>query len=54
MFQREQQWYEEQKQMLETLNKMEEEANTEDEHPSTKRYFYIFELQIQEFKYQQE
>ncbi|XP_077027419.1 centromere protein K isoform X1 [Agelaius phoeniceus] len=33
---REQQWYEEQKQMLETLNKMEEEASTEVEHPSTK------------------
>ncbi|XP_054145974.1 centromere protein K-like [Melozone crissalis] len=33
---REQQWNEEQKQMLETLNKMEEEANTEVEHPSTK------------------
>ncbi|NXE61130.1 CENPK protein, partial [Calcarius ornatus] len=34
---REQQWYEEQKQILEILNKMEEEANTEAEHPSTKR-----------------
>ncbi|NXB95965.1 CENPK protein, partial [Vidua chalybeata] len=34
---REQQWYEEQKQMLETLNKIEEEANTQVEHPSTKR-----------------
>ncbi|RLW05231.1 hypothetical protein DV515_00005354 [Chloebia gouldiae] len=33
---REQQWYEEQKQMLETLNKMEEEVNTQAEHPSTK------------------
>ncbi|XP_054373976.1 centromere protein K isoform X4 [Molothrus ater] len=33
---REQQWYEEQKQTLETLNKMEDEANTEVEHPSTK------------------
>ncbi|XP_064592033.1 centromere protein K [Zonotrichia leucophrys gambelii] len=33
---REQQWNEEQKQILETLNKMEEEANTEVEHPSTK------------------
>ncbi|XP_053787606.1 centromere protein K isoform X2 [Vidua chalybeata] len=33
---REQQWYEEQKQMLETLNKIEEEANTQVEHPSTK------------------
>lgn len=34
---REQQWHEEQKQMLETLTKMEEEANTQAEHPSTKR-----------------
>ncbi|XP_059692667.1 centromere protein K isoform X2 [Haemorhous mexicanus] len=34
---REQQWHEEQKQMLETLTKMEEEANTQVEHPSTKR-----------------
>ncbi|XP_054139118.1 centromere protein K [Melozone crissalis] len=33
---REQQWNEEQKQMLETLYKVEEEANTEVEHPSTK------------------
>ncbi|XP_063037117.1 centromere protein K [Melospiza melodia melodia] len=33
---REQQWNEEQKQMVETLNKMEEEANTEVEHPSKK------------------
>ncbi|XP_053859708.1 centromere protein K isoform X2 [Vidua macroura] len=33
---REQQWYEEQKQMLETLNKIEEEENTQVEHPSTK------------------
>nr|XP_030114644.1 centromere protein K isoform X2 [Taeniopygia guttata] len=32
---REQQWYEEQKQMLETLNKIEEEVNSQDEHPST-------------------
>ncbi|KAM6991671.1 centromere protein K [Passerculus sandwichensis] len=33
---REQQWNEEQKEMLETINKMEEEANTEVEHPSKK------------------
>ncbi|XP_023800386.1 centromere protein K isoform X3 [Cyanistes caeruleus] len=33
---REQQWYEEQKQMLDTLNKMEEEANIQVEQPSTK------------------
>ncbi|NXD27145.1 CENPK protein, partial [Spelaeornis formosus] len=33
---REQQWYEEQKQILDTLNKMEEEANTQAE-PSTER-----------------
>lgn len=44
MFQREQQWYEEQKHMLETLNKIEEEVNSQDEHPSTERYFYIFEM----------
>ncbi|XP_039946246.1 centromere protein K isoform X2 [Hirundo rustica] len=36
---REQQWYEEQKQMLDTLNKIEEEANTEVEQPSPKREF---------------
>ncbi|NWX56080.1 CENPK protein, partial [Promerops cafer] len=35
---RERQWYEEQKQMLETLNKI-EEATTQVEHPSTKREF---------------
>uniref|UniRef100_A0A8C3QMP5 Centromere protein K n=1 Tax=Cyanoderma ruficeps TaxID=181631 RepID=A0A8C3QMP5_9PASS len=34
---REEQWYEEQKQLLNTLNKMEEEANTQVEQPSTKR-----------------
>ncbi|NXY31840.1 CENPK protein, partial [Pomatorhinus ruficollis] len=34
---REEQWYEEQKQLLDTLNKMEEEANTQVEQPSTKR-----------------
>ncbi|XP_068032960.1 centromere protein K [Anomalospiza imberbis] len=32
---REQQWYEEQKQMLETLNKIEEEANTQVDYLST-------------------
>uniref|UniRef100_A0A8C3R187 Centromere protein K n=1 Tax=Cyanoderma ruficeps TaxID=181631 RepID=A0A8C3R187_9PASS len=36
---REQQWYEEQKQILDTLNKIEEEANTQVEQPSTKREF---------------
>ncbi|NXR61062.1 CENPK protein, partial [Rhadina sibilatrix] len=36
---REQQWYEEQKQLLETLNKIEEEANTQVEQPSKKREF---------------
>ncbi|NXP61003.1 CENPK protein, partial [Chloropsis cyanopogon] len=36
---REQQWCEEQKQMLETLNKIEEEANTQVEHSSTRREF---------------
>ncbi|NXH39757.1 CENPK protein, partial [Dicaeum eximium] len=36
---REQQWNEEQKQMLETLKKTEEETNTEVEHPSKKREF---------------
>lgn len=44
MFQREEQWYEEQKQMLDTLNKIEEEANTQVEEPPAKRYFYIFKL----------
>uniref|UniRef100_A0A8D2PAK7 Centromere protein K n=1 Tax=Zosterops lateralis melanops TaxID=1220523 RepID=A0A8D2PAK7_ZOSLA len=34
---REEQWYEEQKHLLDTLNKMEEEANTQVEQPSTKR-----------------
>ncbi|XP_066037309.1 centromere protein K isoform X4 [Chamaea fasciata] len=34
---REEQWYEQQKQMLDTLNKMEEEANTQVEQLSTKR-----------------
>ncbi|NWT98953.1 CENPK protein, partial [Urocynchramus pylzowi] len=34
---REQQWYEEQKQILETFNKIEEEANTQDEHPYPER-----------------
>ncbi|TRZ05687.1 hypothetical protein HGM15179_021420, partial [Zosterops borbonicus] len=33
---REEQWYEEQKHLLDTLNKMEEEANTQVEQPSTK------------------
>ncbi|NWT55212.1 CENPK protein, partial [Erythrocercus mccallii] len=36
---REQQWYEEQKQMLDTLNKIEEEANTQVEQPSTEGEF---------------
>ncbi|NXO77501.1 CENPK protein, partial [Sitta europaea] len=36
---REQQWYEEQKQMLDALNKIEEEANTEGERPSSTRDF---------------
>ncbi|NXN86638.1 CENPK protein, partial [Bombycilla garrulus] len=35
----EQQWYVEQKQILEILNKIEEEANTQAEQPSTKREF---------------
>ncbi|XP_014114337.1 PREDICTED: centromere protein K isoform X1 [Pseudopodoces humilis] len=40
---REQQWYEEQKQMLDTLNKIEEEANIQVEQPSTKS------LKVREF-----
>ncbi|NXH65032.1 CENPK protein, partial [Rhabdornis inornatus] len=43
---REQQWYEEQKQMLDTLNEIEEEANTQVEQPSTKREFSDLENEI--------
>ncbi|NXQ60233.1 CENPK protein, partial [Anthoscopus minutus] len=36
---REHQWYEEQKQLLDTINEIEEEPNTQVEQPSTKREF---------------
>ncbi|NWZ65576.1 CENPK protein, partial [Acrocephalus arundinaceus] len=47
---REQQWYEEQKQMLDTLNKMEEETNTQVEQPLTKRELDELESKILKLK----
>lgn len=47
---REQQWYEEQKQMLDNLNKIEEEANTQIEQPSTKREFNELKNKILKLK----
>ncbi|NXL81891.1 CENPK protein, partial [Leptocoma aspasia] len=47
---REQQWNEEQKQMLETLNKIEEEANTEVEHLSQKREFNELQNKVLKLK----
>ncbi|NWZ79778.1 CENPK protein, partial [Poecile atricapillus] len=47
---REQQWYEEQKQMLDTLNKIEEEANIQVEQPSTKREFNELKSKILKLK----
>ncbi|NWY69954.1 CENPK protein, partial [Erithacus rubecula] len=40
---REKQWYEEQREVIATLTKIEEEAKTQVGQPSTKRYFYIFD-----------
>ncbi|NWH34470.1 CENPK protein, partial [Chloropsis hardwickii] len=47
---REQQWCEEQKQMLETLNKIEEEANTQVEHTSPRREFNELKNKILKLK----
>lgn len=40
MFQREQQWQEEQEQVVDNLNRIEEEMETQTEKLPTKRYFY--------------
>lgn len=44
MLQREKQMYEEQKHILDTVTKIEEEPNTQVGPPSAERYFNIFVL----------
>ncbi|XP_014736898.1 PREDICTED: centromere protein K [Sturnus vulgaris] len=47
---REQQWYEEQKRMLDTVNETEEDKNTQVEQPSTKREFSNLKSEIRKLR----